>query len=159
MVNATAEKYRRDGYEVCVEDENAFTLVWHGIKIRGRPDIVAIKDGHALVVDCKTGASCAFHALQVMLYMLILPFTHPRSRGLTHEGSLLYHSQTAVIPSVSVDVEFKQAVHDLVTQIGGSDPLPLRPSAAECSRCDISRYDCGQRVDVSSDEVTVDDLF
>ena len=78
LLQKRAAELRKNGYEVLVEDQNKFTLKGKSCTIGGKPDIVAIKDDDYLVVDAKGGKARDSDHFQVLIYMMILPLTHPR---------------------------------------------------------------------------------
>jgi hypothetical protein len=160
MVDTWADEFRRNGLDVYVEEENLFKLGRDGIVLAGKPDIVAVRRDHALVVDCKTGARRAWHRVQVQIYMVALPWSHPRYRGLSVSGRVQYVDSADDIGSFEVSTEFRSQLRETVRSIGGNSPLPTRASVVECSRCDISGDDCSNRIEIEPVEVrTNHDLF
>src|SRR5262249_48627457 len=74
MVEEQAAALRADGYTVYVEDENAFKLQGkNGCTLAGKADLVAVRNGHVIVIDCKTGQQRASDQQQVLIYMWGLP--------------------------------------------------------------------------------------
>ena len=56
MLHDTAAEYRARGYEVYLEAQNTIRVRGRGGAILGaKPDLVAVKEDTAIVVDCKTG--------------------------------------------------------------------------------------------------------
>ena len=56
MVEAQAAALRADGDTVYVENENSLKLQGqNGSTLSGKPDLVAVRNGHVTVIDCKTG--------------------------------------------------------------------------------------------------------
>jgi hypothetical protein len=83
MVHDVAAEYRAKGYKVYLEGQNTIRVRGRdGAVLVGKPDIVAVKDDTAVVVDCKTGQPRTSDSLQVRLYMYLLSewSTHP-ARG------------------------------------------------------------------------------
>ena len=63
------EEYEQRGFTVTVEAQNQFKLYVGDATISGRPDLVALRDGEAVVVDAKAAKPNPSHEIQVMLYM------------------------------------------------------------------------------------------
>lgn len=158
MVQETAESLRAGGYEVFLEEQNTFSLRnKQDVVFAGRPDIVAVKNGHALVVDCKTGRARHSDTMQVMLYMLVLPHTHMRCKGVELRGEVRYkHTDPVPIPADGIHDEFRQMFRDLMSLASGNEEPPKHPSFGECSFCDITAADCPERVDEEQIEVETD---
>ena len=58
-----------------VEGPNSFKYRYvSGAVIAGRPDIIALDGGTALVCDCKTGRPRTADRIQVTIYLYLLPF-------------------------------------------------------------------------------------
>src|SRR3977135_4475098 len=55
LVEARATELRADGWTVTLEAENAFKLHGNTAILSGQPDLIAVRDDAALVVDGKTG--------------------------------------------------------------------------------------------------------
>src|SRR5262245_55952002 len=74
MVAELAAALRADGYTVYVEDENSFKVQnKNGVTLSGKSDLVAVRDEHVIVIDCKTGQRRASDEQQVLIYMRMLP--------------------------------------------------------------------------------------
>jgi hypothetical protein len=160
MVDGWADQFRSDGFEVYVEDENLFKLGGGCIVLAGKPDIVAVRHNHALVVDCKTGAPHAWHRVQVLIYVVSLPWSHPRYRTMSVSGRVQYVDGADDIGAFEVSAEFRARLREAVRSVGGNPSLPTLAGVAECSRCDISSNDCSDRIDMEPVEVRTDhDLF
>jgi len=55
LLHSRADHLRADGYAVYLEGQNDFRLKGSsGATLSGKADIVALKDGDACVIDCKT---------------------------------------------------------------------------------------------------------
>ena len=82
MVHARVASLKRENYQVFVESQNRFNLRGRTATLGGTPDIVAVREDDARVIDCKTGRRKDSHYFQVLMYMMMLPLTHPACRGL-----------------------------------------------------------------------------
>lgn len=152
----TAE-LRAEGYEVFIEDQNGFRAQGHnGALLAGKADIVALRDGDACVIDCKTGSDKHSDKLQVLLYMIMLPHGNTRYRGRTFRGEVLYKDHFSAIPLGSVDGAFKKQIGEAMNIAAGTAQPIKAPSFAECRYRDISATDCPDRVHEEPEAFTTD---
>lgn len=92
LMNDRISQLQTEGWAVYVEGENRFEIVGqqYVIQIVGKPDILAIRDEQIWVEDCKTGRKRNSGLYQVLLYVLLLPLSHPKCRGRKLQGRLVY---------------------------------------------------------------------
>jgi hypothetical protein len=163
MLQFNSDVLRRDGWKVSVERLNAMELRGHaGITVSGIPDIVAVKDGRVRIEDCKTGAPYPWHRLQVLIYMLLLPATRPRYKGMAIEGHLFYKDSTEDVrlDEAALDDDFRAFFRQTVYRVGGQTPPEAVPSPAECRWCPIGPTDCRERIPSGQEPATAEhDLF
>jgi hypothetical protein len=161
LVNARRDRLIQEGYQVYVEDENAFKRIGKtGIVVSGRPDILAIRDGRGVIEDCKTGRPRTSDQLQVLVYMLLLPIKDPRCADVDLSGRVVYKSSSVEIPSLGLDDAFRDRFVELVRKVGGDKPLAKAPSWSECRWCDIGPSDCLYRVNEPPESAEAEtDLF
>lgn len=161
LVNGRRDQLLEDGYQVFVEDENAFRRRGKtGIVVSGKPDLLAIKEGHGVIEDCKTGRPRYSDQLQVLVYLLLLPIRDPRTDGVALNGRIVYATGSIDVPSTRLDDAFRKQFVDLVHRVGGDKPLPKEPAWSECRWCDIGPADCLYRVMEPPDSVEAEtDLF
>ena len=162
LVRDQAASLRAEGYDVQVENQNAFRM--HGrnhVVLAGKPDIVAQRDGIVHVIDCKTGTSRVSDHMQVLIYMLILPYVQPLWRDVPIHGCIQYRYDCVNIPAQGVDAAFREQFRQAMAQIGGATALIRVASYAECQFCDISRRDCPDRMDTPPADIapSAHDLF
>lgn len=149
LVREHAAALRDAGHEVFVEEQNAFKMSGQrGVMLSGKPDIVALHDNTLLVIDCKTGHPRHSDHIQVLVYMLMLPYVRPVWKARTCHGRVQYKEHAAEIPAEAVDDAFRKLFRRTMQQVGGDNALPRVPSYAECRYCDISRRDCPPRIEV-----------
>jgi len=147
MVRARADELRGEGYTVFVEGQNKFSLKGRAATLGGVPDLVAVRDGRGLVVDCKSGKQRDSDAFQVLTYMLVLPLTHEACRGVSLAGEVQYRDSRLRIEPEKLDDELRGLIRATIERVGG-DAEPSRvPSLGECRFCDITAADCPERVD------------
>lgn len=145
LLQKRAAELRKDGYDVFVEEQNKFTLKGKSCTIGGKPDIVAIKADDYLVVDAKGGKPRDSDHFQVLIYMLILPLTHPRCLGKPVRGEIQYPSEC-----VGIDVlpnRQREMILAAIERVASPDPAVLAPSFRECKWCDLTKTDCKSRVE------------
>jgi len=161
LVNSRREELLDEGYEVFVEDENAFRRIGQtGIVVSGKPDILAIRDGIGVVEDCKTGRPRTSDQLQVLVYMFLLPVKNPRCAGVSLSGRLVYRTSSVEVPASGLDDDFRRRFVELVRKVGGQSPLPKHPAWSECRWCDIGPADCLYRVSEPPESIEAEtDLF
>ena len=161
LVNSRREQLRNDGYDVYVEDENAFRRIGKtGIVVSGKPDILAIRDGQGVIEDCKTGRPRTSDQLQVLVYMLLLPINNERCRNIALSGRVVYRTSAVDIPMTALDDAFRGRFVELVQRVGGDSPLAKVPLWSECRWCDIGPADCLYRVTEPPESVEAQtDLF
>jgi hypothetical protein len=148
LVREQTAALRADGYSVFIEEQNTFRLRGQqGVTLAGKPDIVALHNNAVYVVDCKTGMPRHSDHIQVLVYMLILPYVRPAWKGKDLHGRVQYRDNLVEIPATAVDTEFRALFRRTMEQVGGNTALPRMPSHTECRFCDISRRDCPQRIE------------
>jgi hypothetical protein len=154
LVRDCAVSSRTEGYEVRVEDQNAFKMRGQNdVVLAGKPDLVIERDREVCIVDCKTGSPRVSDHMQVLIYMLILPYVRPIWKAMPVHGRLQYRHDSTDIPSRALDDRFRDRFRQTMLQIGGGAPLIRLPSYGECQFCDISRRDCPDRVDTPPPDV------
>ncbi len=157
---ARAEALKAEGYAVFVEDQNKFTLKGRAATLGGVPDLVAVRGGEALVVDCKSGKQRGSDAFQVLTYMRVLPITHAACRGVPLAGEVQYRDASVRIEPGQLTDELKGLIRGTIERVGGATPAVKAPSLSECRFCEITAADCPERVDEEQSPAAADhDLF
>ncbi len=160
MVRKRAEELRAAGYGVYVEDQNKFSLKGRAATLGGVADLVAVREGDGLVIDCKSGQRRDSDAFQVLTYMLALPLTHQACRGVRLGGEVQYRDSRLAIAPEKLTGELKGLILRTIESVGGEAPLPRVPSLSECRFCDITAADCPERIEEAQRvEVVETDLF
>jgi len=160
MVRARADELRGQGYTVFVEDQNKFSLKGQAATLGGVADLLAVREGEGLVVDCKSGQRRDSDAFQVLTYMLVLPLTHPSCKGISLAGEVQYRDVRLPIAAAKLDDQMKRLIRATIERVGDDVPLPRVPSASECRFCDITAADCPDRIEEARRvEVVETDLF
>lgn len=140
------DQFRTDGYTVTVEDQNDFKVSGAVGVLAEKPDLIAVKGDHVVVIDAKTGTPRASDTAQVMTYMRALPFARPRQfKGLKIDGMVVYQTRQAKILADDVDDAFRARIRSLMQRICGTAAPFTSPSVGDCRYCDISQEDCSDR--------------
>jgi len=161
LVNVRREQLLDEGYDVYVEEDNAFKRRGRtGIVVSGKPDILAIRDGRGVIEDCKTGRPRTSDQLQVLVYLLLLPVKNPRTANISLSGRVVYKTGSVEVPASALDDGFRERFVELVHRIGGDKPLQKAPAWSECRWCDIGPDDCLPRVTEPPESMEAEtDLF
>jgi hypothetical protein len=144
----TRMELARQGATVRVESQNAFQYPHaDGVILAGKPDIVALDDITATVVDCKTGRPKVSDRIQVQIYMYVLPVCFPKLALYGMRGRVVYPDHHVDIPPAAADEEFGKHLNYFLDLIA-SEPAPMQAaSPSECRFCDITVDDCAERVE------------
>lgn len=166
---------KRLGFKIFIEDQNAFKMNMiiplktgecipkecAHITISGKADIVAIgedKDEKItnkmhkihLVEDIKTGSPKTSDHVQVILYMLWLPLAIPQYKNVKFSGCIVYKQgipNVDIPPLAAQDASLKQYIWDTIKKFAGDENDCCKvPSVRECSRCDILKIDCSEKI-------------
>jgi len=160
MLQGRVEYYKENGHTVYTEDQNKFKLVGkQGEILAGKADIVAIGNGDTIVEDCKTGQPRNSDHMQVLIYMLVLPFSVNHCRDRILNGVVRYSKDEVKIPDEKIDQTLKDLLRDKIHVVGGVDEPPQIPSYAECRFCDISKEYCAKRIEQAPKAVSDHGLF
>ncbi|MCC7103925.1 MAG: PD-(D/E)XK nuclease family protein [Chloroflexi bacterium] len=139
------------GETVFKEDQNSFklTATKAGLVLSGKADLVAQDAaGNYTVYDMKTGLQHESHAIQVMLYMLCLPYGSERFRDKELAGCVVYKDGTRVpIPASAITEAFRHSVRYFVDLLDEAGPPPRTPSETECRYCELTSDDCPERIE------------
>ena len=158
LVNEARESRERLGYTVYTENQNSFRLKGKVATLAGKPDLVAVRNGDAVIIDAKTGRSSPHHAAQVRTYMYAVPRALDRYRGMEFRGHVIYPDGNVQIPVSGMDRKFVENLGSLIQRLAADTPARRVPSASECRWCDITGNDCPDRIEGGTGEegTTVD---
>jgi hypothetical protein len=162
LVNQRVACLETEGYRVYLEGENWFEVTGrqYAIRVAGKPDIVTIRGDTAWVEDCKTGKPKNADLYQVLLYMLLLPLSVERCRGLRMEGRLVYPDSVIDVPVSQVGVEFQAQFREAIAILSRTTPARKVSSFQECRFCDIPFQCCPERIGNPPDQSSKNhDLF
>jgi hypothetical protein len=155
MVDARVTQLRADGWTVTVEDQNFFTLRGRTGTLSGKPDILAIRDLDALVIDCKGGKHRTADVQQVLLYMFALPLGTRLQEGMRLSGEVQYRDGSVHVRPDDFTPELRKRITDAMLRVSAeAQPLAV-PSVRECAFCDVGASDCQARMESTTTEVTV----
>ena len=158
LVNQALKSREALGYEVFTENQNAFRLRGATATLAGKPDLIAVKGGDAVIIDAKTGKPSPHHSVQVLTYMYAVPRTLPEYKGIEFRGHIIYLDGNAQIPVSGLDQRFIDRLGALIRRLADETPARRVPSISECRFCDITAEDCPERVEdeVREEGVTAD---
>ena len=80
LLNEHRDRWIQSGYNVRVENQNAFQLRGHSAILAGKHDLLVLNKNRILVIDFKTGQELPLHKFQVMTYMYAMPRALPEYR-------------------------------------------------------------------------------
>lgn len=108
-----------DGWTCRVEGQNDFKLKGRTALLSGKPDILALRDGEVLVVDCKTGKPRNSDFWQVLVYMVAVPRTVPFKEPVTRfRGEVCYPHGSVVIDPEELTPEREEAIFAMLRTAG-----------------------------------------
>ena len=140
LLRLYTEEYEQRGFTVTVERQNDFKVYAGQATISGRPDLVAIRDDEAVIVDAKAAKPNPSHEIQVMLYMSWLPLVNPNLHEVKLSGEVYYGEEAGItIPASKADQRFKGITAGLIGRVTSKTPASESvPSDSECKFCPIS---------------------
>ena len=162
LLKRRAEELDAEGWDLQVENENAFKLVGSrtGTILAGKPDLIAWKDGRTLIVDTKTGRQRDSDWWQVLVYMFALPLARPELVSGAIEGEVCYATGKKIaVPALDLTAERVQAIVDQLQAAGAEASPDHTPSSGECRVCDIGPSDCPWRIAESPTPLLETDVF
>src|SRR5262249_15758054 len=141
MVEEQAAALRADGYMVSVEKENSFKVHGkNGVTLSGTPDLVAVREGHVIVIDCKTGQQRHSDEQQVLIYMRMLPLYSSRYQGLVIRGRVQYRDSPQVdLGPEKLNTQFDTKLRDVMNYVTGAAEPGRTPSLQECGYCKLTQ--------------------
>ena len=146
-------------FMVSTENQNAFSLRGKSATLGGKPDLVAVRDGHGVVIDVKTGQPSPSHHAQVMLYMYAVPKAMHQHQYTAFTGVVAYPDHLVEIPADAITPQFVEKLAQLVGRVASHSPAGQVPSASECGFCNITKTDCPQRIETwNIEEGTTEDF-
>jgi CRISPR/Cas system-associated exonuclease Cas4 (RecB family) len=131
--------FAKNGYEVLPEVQvNIYGQV---AQLKGRIDLVAVREDKNLIIEVKTGRPRPSDKIQLMLYIWALPKTNSRFRGASFDGLLVYDSHEIEISALEVDDVFVKHFKQFTKDILSAEPDRKYPSPRECAWCRIANCD------------------
>jgi len=145
MVDKIAKEHLTLGDKIFKEEQNSFRVRREsGLLVAGKPDLITINGaGLHTVYDAKTGSPSNSHIIQVMLYMMLLPYAQLNYKDKEFEGCIVYRDgQRKDIPAAVINDDFKKQVAYFLNILESPTPPEPTPSFEECKFCDIGDSDC-----------------
>lgn len=146
LLNRERESRESLGYTVNVENQNSFRLRGRYATLAGKPDLIAVKNSDAVIIDAKTGRASPHHAVQVMIYQYAVPKALEQYQGMEFRGHVAYTESNVEIPTSRIDANFVNNLGALIRHLSSDTPARKVPSNDECRFCDISGVDCPERM-------------
>lgn len=161
MVHAQEARLQADGYRVCLEGQNTFTLPGkNGVILSGQPDLIAHRHDGCLILDCQPGQPKMSDQYQVLISLLTAPFVRSDLQRRPLHGIVQYPHATVALPPEKLDSMFKAYFRQTMDTIASTTAPPRRPSRSECRDCDIGKGYCPARLERPSDAAQpAHDLF
>jgi hypothetical protein len=147
MLRSRVDSLRQEKYQVFIEAQNRFNLRGRVATVGGTPDVVAVGQDDAWVIDCKTGQQRDSHQFQVLIYMLMLPLTHAACRGRLLGGEIQYQDYSVLIMPDRLTDRLKGQIQAMIERVAGKEALIKVPSPSECIYCPVAKGDCPERID------------
>lgn len=147
MLNKRVSQLTADGWLCFLEDQNGFNLRGERVTLAGKPDIVAVRDDVAKVIDCKTGKRKDGDYQQVLIYLLVLPLTLDAIKGKRLVGELQYKDGSVDILPEELTPDVKERIVAMIRKMGEASPARRVPSFRECMFCPVSSADCPDRIE------------
>lgn len=141
MRERVQKHFAQNGYEVL--PEVPVSIYGKVAQLKGRIDLVALRNDKNLIVEVKTGRPRPSDKIQLMLYLWALPKTYSRFRGASFDGLLIYDSHEIEISALEVDEVFVNHFKQFTQDILSNEPDRKYPSPRECAWCRIA--DCDER--------------
>ena len=145
LLRRAEDRWAAIGFVTTCEEQNHFRLSGRQAYLNGKPDLIAVKDDAAVVIDVKTGRPRPSHSAQVLLYMYAVPRAMPEHQDRVFDGAVVYEDHVVNIPADAVDRTFVEDVSALMRRLAAPEPPRSAPSIAECRFCDITEDDCPVR--------------
>ena len=147
LVSKERESHEKWGYTVYTENQNAFRLRGYSATLAGKPDLIAVNNHEAVIIDAKTGKHSPSHTAQVKIYQYAVPKALAQFRETRFRGHVVYADGKQVgVPESEVDREFTERLGALIRRLAAETPARRVPSVQECRFCDITKADCPDRI-------------
>lgn len=156
LLDELSKKRSASNETIYTEDQNKFRVRRSsGLVISGKPDLIAIDSAaRCTVYDVKTGNPRQSDIIQVMLYMMFLPFGSSLYKGKELSGCVVYKDgNSSDIPANTIDKAFEKNMTYFLDILELPDPPKRIPGSAECRYCDIANEDCQDRRGIGKIEI------
>ena len=80
LLNRERERLEELGHTIYVENQNSFRLRGRYATLAGKPDLIAVNNLDAVIIDAKTGRPNPHHTVQVMIYQYAVPLALPPTK-------------------------------------------------------------------------------
>lgn len=147
LLKETRINYELQGFQVSTQNQNSIRLQGRTSLLSGIPDLIAVANDTAIVIDVKTGQHSPSHVAQLLIYMYALPLCNGKFSGTKIEGRIVYSDHEMNIPANGVDKEFISHLGQIMLSVADGTPPKKTPSERECGFCIITSEDCSERIE------------
>jgi hypothetical protein len=102
--------------------------------------------------DCKTGRKKNSDLYQVLIYLLLVPVSIQKCKGLDLRGRSGYPDGVMEIQTTQVDKTFKAQLREMIATLSSRMLTRKVSSFQECRFCDIPARCCPKRVEKPSNQ-------
>lgn len=150
MRSEVMNHYISKGYEVI--PEMSVKVSGEIATLKGKIDLIVLKEEHPLIIELKTGTPRPADKLQVMLYLWAIKRAYSRFRNIPFDGLLIYKSHEVEISALEIDESFIKNFQKFMHEILQGEPDRKFPNKNECRFCKIA--DCEERMEKEELEET-----
>ena len=162
LLNEQRDQWTHSGYDVRLENQNAFRLRGQSAILAGKPDLLVLNNDRILIVDVKGGQEQPWYRYQVMIYMYALPKAMPEYRDAKFSGEIVYNDHTHRVPQGGIDQGFIRNLGSSLTSAASllQSPLYAFPAPKSAGSATSTAADCPDRMDDTTQlgERTTDDF-
>lgn len=134
LTDAREAELLKDGWLCRKEDAAEFVLAGSSADLAGKPDLVAMKDGVALVIDAKSGKPKKADHWQVLIYMFALPMAWLKEHKMNGQVQRPDFVREEVRPLGAPE---REAIISAVKKVSAKTAPEPSPGPQECRYCDI----------------------
>lgn len=134
LTSRANKRLQASGFVTRVEDASEFRLAGKSADLAGKPDLVGIKDTHAVVIDAKAGKKRDSDHWQVLIYIFGLGLSW--LQGFSISGRIEYKDGPENVKQLGKREQ--DMIVEAINRVSGDIELPPTPSPGECRFCDVA---------------------
>jgi CRISPR/Cas system-associated exonuclease Cas4 (RecB family) len=143
MRSEVMQRYSSAGYEVI--PELSVKVSGEIATLKGKIDLIALREDHPLIIEIKTGTPRPADKIQLLLYLWAIKRAYSRFRDIPFDGLLIYKSHEIEISALEIDESFIKNFQKFMKEILHGEPDRKYPNKNECRFCKIG--DCDERLE------------